>query len=240
MEKKNIVIDRGNSSFKAGLFAGEHLQSEFATTHKEELIRWVNEQSPSFIMVSSVSGDMTPDLDKYNDAAQVLVLDSHTPLPFKNLYKTPGTLGPDRLAAVAGAFSLAPNQNCLVIDAGTCITYDFIDSNGSYRGGGISPGLRMRLQALHQFTAGLPLAALPSHADLIGADTLGSITSGVVNGAVAEVEGIIAKYLEKHGDTKVFLCGGDTFFFESKLKQHIFAVANLVLIGLNRILLYNT
>jgi type III pantothenate kinase len=126
-----------------------------------------------------------------------------------------------------------------VIDAGTCITYDFLDSDGIYHGGAISPGLRMRFQAVHTFTSRLPLVDTPAEALLIGDTTEKSIQSGVVNGIVAEAKGIIQQYERQFEGLTVILCGGDGGFFENKLKGSIFAVPELVLSGLNSILNYN-
>lgn len=239
MEIKNIVIDRGNSSFKCGLFYGGVLEEEFFSAEESQVVDWVEDKKPEYILFSSVAGDEGVDWKSKFPAVRIIFVDKNISLPFKNLYGTPETLGADRVAAVAGAFALFPRKNCLVIDTGTCITYDFLDFDGNYQGGGISPGLQMRFRALNQFTAKLPLVEKVDETELIGTDTRHSILSGVLHGTVAEVEGIITKYRQKHGELQVIMCGGDTKFFESKLKEHIFAVANLVLIGLNRILLYN-
>jgi type III pantothenate kinase len=161
------------------------------------------------------------------------------PLPVVNLYATPLTLGVDRLAGVCGAQQIFPLQHCLVIDAGTCITYDFLDKEGKYYGGGISPGLKMRFQAVHTFTAKLPLVTPKGHVPLIGNSTESCIQSGVVNGVLAELDGIIDQYGKKFEGLRVILCGGDAMFFENQLKASIFASPELVLIGLNSILNYN-
>ena len=145
----------------------------------------------------------------------VLWLDSHTSLPVINLYETPETLGYDRMAAVVAAHDQFPGKDILVIDAGTCITYEFVDSLGQYHGGNISPGLWMRLKALHQFTGRLPLV----HAE----------------GRMPYITAMKHKYPE----LLVFLTGGDDFSFDTKLKSVIFADRFLVLKGLNRILNYN-
>jgi len=143
------------------------------------------------------------------------------------------------LAGACGAIQLFPSENNLVIDAGTCITYDFVDSGSNFLGGGISPGLMMRFQAVHTFTAKLPLVSPTADARLIGESTESSIQSGVVNGVIAEIEGIIRRYEEKFPGLRVILCGGDAGFFENQLKASIFAIPDLVLIGLNSILIHN-
>jgi type III pantothenate kinase len=165
---------------------------------------------------------------------------THTlPLPIINSYATPETLGVDRLASVCGARTLFPTEASLVIDSGTCITYDFIDADGVYKGGAIAPGLSMRLRAMHEFTARLPLVEVNENAILIGNSTVSCIQSGALNGMIAEIEGTISRYQVHYPQLRVILCGGDTHFFENNLKGTIFAVQNLVLRGLNSILLHN-
>jgi type III pantothenate kinase len=172
-------------------------------------------------------------------ARKKFILRHTLPLPITNHYATPATLGVDRLAGACGARQMFPGSNCLVIDAGTCITYDFLDAGGSYLGGGISPGLHMRFQAVHTFTKKLPLVQAVDNINLIGNSTEQCIQSGVIHGVLEEVQGIIRQYREKFEDLKVILCGGDTHFFENQLKASIFAVPELVLSGLNSILIYN-
>ena len=155
------------------------------------------------------------------------------------MYTTPATLGVDRIAAICGAIEIFPQQNCLVVDAGTCINYEFLDAALNYHGGAISPGIQMRFDALHKFTARLPLIKEFNKTELVGNSTESCMTSGVVNGVVAEVNGIIEKYAQKFPDLGVILCGGDAYFFENNLKQPIFAAPDLVLHGLNRILQHN-
>jgi type III pantothenate kinase len=161
------------------------------------------------------------------------------PLPVKNGYATPQTLGVDRIAAACGANALFPENNCLVIDAGTCVTYEFVDATGVYRGGAISPGLKMRFQALSVLTARLPLVEPVHTPELTGASTASCIQSGVVIGLMEEMNGVIRRYEEKFDKLRVILCGGDTPFFENQLKASIFASPELVLSGLNSILSYN-
>ena len=168
-----------------------------------------------------------------------LPLTFQTPTPFKNLYQTPSTLGKDRIAAVAGAFSLYPNRNVLVIDAGTCITYDFLTDKGEYLGGGISPGIRMRFKAMHTFTGKLPLIEPDEYDGLIGRSTRESMLSGVYNGVISELNGLISLYQEQFGDIMVIITGGDHEFLHNKLKISIFAAPDLVLLGLNEIFDYN-
>lgn len=166
-------------------------------------------------------------------------LDEHTPIPIDNQYKTPATLGRDRLAAVVGAFAQYPNDNIIVIDAGTCITTEIILKGGIYLGGNISPGIRMRMKAMHEFTAKLPLLRTKKPRSFVGYSTKTAMQNGGTMGAVWELEHFISKCEKKYGALKVILTGGDTIFFEKHLKKEIFAHSNLVLVGLNQILDYN-
>jgi len=166
-------------------------------------------------------------------------LDHQTPLSVHNYYATPQTLGRDRIAAVCGAQTLYPNQNILVIDAGTCITLDAITHNGDYFGGSIHPGITMRFKALNNYTGKLPLVKRQITHDFIGNSTENSILAGVVFATVKEMEGMLGEYKVKYGELIVIITGGDASFFESQMKSKIFAHSNLVLIGLNKILNYN-
>ncbi len=167
-----------------------------------------------------------------------IYLNPETLLPINKNYETPETLGSDRIAGAVGANFLFPNQNCLIIDMGTAIKYDYVSADGTFQGGIISPGKRIRFEALHTFTKRLPLVEATEIPDLIGKSTITCIQSGVVNGIIAEVNGMIENY-KNLGDCQVILCGGDAPFFESRIKKPTFANSNLVLIGLNRILQYN-
>ena len=160
-----------------------------------------------------------------------------TPTPVKNLYKSANTLGSDRLASAVGGNFLFPNKNVLVIDAGTCIKYNFINNKNEYIGGAISPGLQMRFKALHTFTARLPLLDIDENYDaIIGTTTNESILSGVEMGAVAEMQSFVDQYKQQYSDVVCLLTGGDANFFEKRLKKPIFADQFLILKGLNIIL----
>ncbi|MDX2284090.1 MAG: type III pantothenate kinase [Bacteroidia bacterium] len=164
-------------------------------------------------------------------------LTAQSPMPLHNRYRTPATLGADRIVAVAGARMQAPGSPLLVIDAGTAITYDAATAAGEYLGGAIAPGIRMRFRALHEFTARLPLAEPEPEPALVGSSTLESLQSGVLWGIVSEAEGMIARYRDRlGGDLQVFLTGGDTPHFEKHLKSVNFADANLTLKGIYHIL----
>jgi len=168
-----------------------------------------------------------------------IVLDHNTPIPIQNDYDTKETLGKDRLAAVVGANFIYPHENVLVIDAGSAITYDIINDKGIYLGGNIAPGIQMRYKALHTFTRRLPLVAPVNNVPDYGRNTEDAIRVGVQLGIVHEIDGTISFFKEKYPNLKVLATGGDVKYFDNKLKNVIFAVSNLVLVGLNRILHYN-
>jgi type III pantothenate kinase len=235
----NLVIDFGNSSAKIGIFDNGMLKESRVLTNAESLEEFLINFSADHLIVSSVNIDPKLILSWAKHISSSYILDYKLPLPVKNGYATPATLGVDRIAAVCGAQALFPNRNCLVIDAGTCITYDFIDAQSVYHGGSISPGVKMRFQAMHTFTARLPLGQVVDHPKFIGDTTASCLQSGVIFGVTEEVEGFIRRYQQKFEALQVILCGGDTRFFENKLKASIFAIPELVLSGLNSILEYN-
>ena len=176
-----------------------------------------------------------------NAIIPTIIFNSETKIPLTNLYQSASTLGSDRLAASVGAYFLYPNANVLVIDAGTCIKYNFTNSKNEYLGGGISPGIRMKLKALQTFTSKLPLVeANFSYNELVGNNTQNSILSGVLNGSVAEIDGIISQYKLQFTDIICVLTGGDSEYLAKRLKNSIFAHQNLVIKGLNDILNYNS
>jgi type III pantothenate kinase len=167
-------------------------------------------------------------------------LDHSTPIPLENSYRTPETLGYDRIAAAVGAYTIYPGKNVLVIDAGTAITYDIVTSEGTFVGGNISPGLDIRFKSLNKYTNRLPQLERPGEKPgLLGSSTSEAIQSGIVNGLLFEVDGFIEAFKGKYAKLQVVLTGGDAKYFEGKLKSSIFVDLNLNLIGLNRILEHN-
>jgi type III pantothenate kinase len=228
------------------VFNGNDLlaQTTVAELNKQAVLDFIQPipQKVRHVLLSSVNAPHA-ELDAFFTGCfqHFIRLSAEVKLPIQLKYKSPQTLGMDRLAAVVAANSLFPNTNLLVIDAGSCITYDFIDANANYLGGGISPGLTMRFKALHTFTGRLPLIdwKLNDQTDLIGIDTESSIVSGVVHGFRNEIEGTIAHYQKRYNDVKVIATGGDVKGFEFLTKKSIFANPNLVLIGLNELLRHN-
>jgi type III pantothenate kinase len=235
----NIVVDSGNTYSKIGWFSGNKLIRYEMRLGFTELIERIQLELPDRMIYSSVNRPLSEFLEALDRDIPVLNLTGETPVPVKKNYETPHTLGADRVAAACGAHWMFPEQNVLVVDMGTSITYDLLDSLGTFQGGLISPGVRMRFKALHTFTKRLPLFDPEKDPGFIGKSTKQAMQSGVMNGTLAEIEGIINRYRHEIPSLCVVLCGGDLPFFESSLKPPIFAVPELVLIGLNRILTYN-
>jgi type III pantothenate kinase len=239
-----LIIDIGNTRVKTALFDHDDMaelvtDKDISVASLEKIFGKYDNISASIL--ASVRETDRNVIDYLAEKTQLLQLDSKTPLPFTNKYATPETLGHDRVAAVAGASTLFPGRNVLVIDAGSCITYDLITSGNEYLGGGISPGINMRFSAMHTFTGKLPLISFRAGEQpaLIGTDTESSILSGVQNGVLLEVDGIINAYKAKFQELKVVVGGGDYKYFDKYLKNNIFASPNIVLAGLNRILDFN-
>lgn len=205
----------------------------------EQLLEKVKSWPIRHAIVASVAQPEPGLAENLPHTGLLLEFNPTVPLPIQNLYRTPQTLGADRLAGVVGAVHLFAGQDCLVIDAGTCITYDLIDQQGRYHGGSIAPGIDMKFKALHTFTGRLPLIERKAETPVTGQDTQEALQSGVMIGTVAEVQGIIQLYRQRYPALTVVLCGGDAAFFETKLKAPIFVIPELVLIGLHRILIHN-
>jgi type III pantothenate kinase len=241
-EGKKLVIDIGNSRAKLATFTGSQLVQEWSWSEWEisDIRTLVTNQNPSFIILSNVAGEKGARIAScFHKHPFFLTLTAQTPLPFENHYQTPETLGKDRLAAVAGAWELYPGQNSLIVDAGTCITYDLLEANGAYRGGNISPGLQMRLQAMHTYTASLPLVAIQDIDEWVGYSTESAMRNGALLGAILEIQAFSDWRRQRYDQLNVILTGGDAVFFAKNWKREIFVHPNLVLIGLNKILDYN-
>jgi type III pantothenate kinase len=235
----NIAIDAGNTYAKVGWFDEDKLVRYQNRLLWPDLITEIQKDLPEKIIFSSVGQTVDVFESALNRDVEIVDLTPDTPLPIVKNYDTPRTLGADRIAASVGAQWLYPGADMLVIDMGTCITYDYLDKTGSFEGGAISPGVKMRFAAVHTFTKRLPQLEPVAEPALTGKSTKSAIESGVMNGMLAEIEGIIERYRHKSSDLRVVVCGGDVPFFESRLKPTIFVVPELVLIGLNRILRYN-
>lgn len=239
----NLVIDAGNTLVKVAVFKAnselyyqEFELSEFVIQLKKTFETYTD---IDYAIVSSVGSLAEKELNVLKLFCKVHPLSHASKVPFKNSYATPQTLGVDRIALAAAAFYHYPNRNTLVIDAGTCITYDLINDFGEYLGGGISPGLQMRYKALHQQTSKLPLLKPISEVNLIGNTTNSSMHSGVIFGILAEINGLIDQYNQRFKDLTVILTGGDALFLSKRTKNTIFANPKFLLEGLNYLLEYN-
>ncbi|MCF8346510.1 MAG: type III pantothenate kinase [Bacteroidales bacterium] len=240
----NLVIDLGNSLSKIAVCEGtEIIESAISEKISNREIAYFINSYPELkgAIISSVVNHSRELIDYLDTSFDMfLELTNTTPLPLINHYKTPESLGFDRIAAVTGAHTIFPRQNVLVIDAGTAITFDMVTAAGEYIGGNISPGMDMRFRALHKFTSKLPqLTADEEAVRQLGTTTREAIISGVMNGLAHEIDGYIADISSTYRNSKVVLTGGDANSFDKKLKNSIFVVAHLNLIGLNRILDYN-
>ncbi len=239
----NLIIDVGNTLVKLAVFDNESLtfkknclKEDFLSTFKE-----ISNAYPkiSDVIVSSVGNFSEGELLEIKNRYRVFVLTHKDSIPFKNKYTSPNTLGVDRIALVSAAAVQYPDKNVLVIDAGSCITYDFLNSENEYLGGAISPGLTIRYKSLNRFTEKLPLLdpKIPNY--FIGDATDSSIHVGVMQGVINEMEGFIALYKEKHKELTIILTGGDAHYLLDSLKNDIFASSNFLLEGLNYILEHN-
>lgn len=232
------TIDLGNTFGKMGLFQNGKLIDFRKGLRVKTVLKELKKVKPNHTIISSVTKDRSELNNIFSEIDNLIILSPETPIPIKNGYKTPNTLGHDRLAAAVGAKSYYPDSSVLIIDMGTAIKYDFIDSKAVFKGGIIGPGLQMRFKALHTFTKKLPLIEADGIPKLIGDSTSTCIQSGVINGLAAEMNGIIARYKSKE-PVQIIITGGDAPFFESQINYPTFAAPNLVLEGLNRILEYN-
>ncbi len=239
----NLVIDAGNTLVKTAVFQNNRLldRQTFLKENFSENFQSIRKnfsQIENSVISSVTSNDHSIKTEVKNEYF-LLELNQEIKLPFMNKYATPSTLGKDRIALVAAAVQSYPDENVLIIDAGTCITYDFKTSEEIYLGGAISPGMEMRFKSLHKFTANLPLVIAKPEAELIGNSTETSILSGIINGIRMELEGVIDAYTSEFEDLTVIFTGGDSQILSIPLKNSIFANSNFLLEGLNFILEFN-
>ena len=239
----NLIVDQGNSAIKIAGFRKNKIQFKKVfqqDSFEKELETLLSEHDFEKCIFSGVGKDHNDLIEKLENYLPVLELTNSTNLPFINLYATPETLGRDRIALAAAGKDQFPGKNALIIDCGTCITYDLKNDRDEYLGGGISPGIRMRFESLHKFTANLPLVTPKPEANLIGKDTQSSILSGIINGTKMEIQGVVRSYQEQFTELSVIFTGGDSEFLSIPLKNSIFANPNFLLEGLNFILEFNT
>ena len=238
-----LVIDAGNTSVKIGVYKEEvmvkHGRILYSDTDFDTKFNaFLDSECTSITYCSVAEINFKKHLSKV--LSPVTEITNESAFPFQNNYKTPKTLGVDRLVACTGALSLSKNSPILVIDIGTCITYDYVDDKNVYQGGPISPGIALRAKSMHNYTANLPLVNLSlDKSPTQTMSTENALKMGITKGISFELNGFISEYLELNPNLKVFLTGGDAIFFEDALKNSIFAVENLNLIGLNQLLLLN-
>jgi type III pantothenate kinase len=248
---QTLTLDLGNTALKYGLFGPAGLLENGVLASPVQLLALWQRTAPAHAILSSVADEAATQpwlaaLAAADGLRRILPFrPGFTPVPVHNAYATPHTLGADRLAAAVAAASLRPGRATLVLDAGTALKLDLVTADGTYHGGSIGPGLRMRLQALHTFTGRLPLLELPPAAEvvqLIGDTTASCMLSGVLRGTAAEVRGLVAEYEQRYPGLGLLLTGGDASYLAealAPLASRIFAVPELVLLGLDKILRYN-
>lgn len=236
----NLAVDIGNTNIKMAVFDKDDLKDLSLQWGDVEDILQKHKIRHAIVAKSGLNEEVVEFLK--DKKVHTLILNNKLKLPIQILYETPETLGPDRIAGSVAARATFEGGNVLKVDFGTCITYDFIDEQGRFLGGGISPGMMMRFKAMHDYTAHLPLVDPMQFQkyELVGANTAASMAGGVINGIKNEVQGIINEYGERFGNLNVVATGGDAGLFVTMLKSKIFARPNLVLEGLNKILNYNT
>ena len=237
-----LTIDGGNSRIKAAVFEHYTLIEMFFFTKNdfEKMMQNILKKYPKIenAIISSVGKLVKDDFLNFETNVNLVFIDHKTNLPLENLYATPTTLGIDRIVLAAGAAISFPDKNKLIIDAGTCLTYDYINNKNQYLGGAISPGIKLRYNSLHNYTAKLPMLSIENPVNLIGNSTIQSIHSGVINGIVNEINGFVNQFEEENSNFIIILTGGDSEFLAKRLKNTIFANPNFLLESLNLIYLH--
>ena len=237
-----LTIDVGNSRIKVAVYEHNKQLDFFIFETNEALKNFENifqkYSNLQKIILSSV-GKLDEEVVNFiKSQFQTEIIDHKSKFPFTNLYATPETLGIDRMVLAAGATLMYPNQNRLIIDAGTCITYDFVNTKNQYLGGAISPGIKIRYKSLNNYTSKLPLLTISEDFEIIGNSTKSAIHSGVINGVIFEIEGFISQYSLKNQDLTIILTGGDAEFLAKRLKSTIFANSNFLLESLRLLSTY--
>ena len=238
----NLLVDVGNTLIKTALSDEKGITDYRNWQNIKDLTDYAYSEKVKCVFISSVTDRHQEISSSLKEIASVKFLSKETPLPIKVHYMTKDTLGLDRIAAIMGAYELFPAENNLVIDIGTCITYDFLDKSGNYFGGASSPGIGISLKSLHDYTSKLPMIEISEQKnwpEVTGDSSANSILSGVINGILFEIEGFISTYSGQYELINTIITGGDSYRFESTIKAHIFVAPKLILIGLNRILKEN-
>lgn len=237
----NLCIDIGNSFIKLAIFDhGEILHKDVVKKLYVKELNLLREKFRFKNVIVGASGRLPKALMRHlHKNYHLLILDSDTSLPIKIAYETPSTLGRDRIAGMVGANALFKGDANVVIDIGTCITYDLIDEHGTYLGGNISPGVKLRLKSMNDYTARLPLVEKGTLDELIGKNTKQALQNGATLGTLLEIESFIERISEKYSKINIILTGGDAIFFGESINSKIFVKPNLVLFGLNEIMNFN-
>ncbi len=232
-------MDIGNSRVKAAVFRESAIEEKWEVSLGElanliDQAMTLHRPERAIVSTVSVSGE---ELDLlFADKCDYVLFHAGIPLPVTIEYKTPETLGADRLAGIMAVYGEYPGKNVLVIDMGSCITYDMLTADNRYFGGAISPGKQMRFKSVNAFTKNLPLVDVDTVPNLVGQSTRASIASGVIHGIIFELDGVINTYSQRFGNLLVIATGGDIDFFVKEVKNTIFADPDLILKGLNKIL----
>lgn len=236
----NLAVDLGNTTTRLYIYDGTRRigKESFPTLTAEMLEKFLEEHSIRRSILSAVDNDDQDIAEVLHAKTHFIMLSGSTPLPITNFYTTPETLGADRICNAVAAAALYPGKNVLVIDAGTCIKYDLMNNKNQYLGGSISPGFRMRLDAMHHFTGRLPQLE-PQFASGIGTTTKDSMMTGAFSGIVHEMNGFISDFSKQYDSLVVIFTGGDSRHFAEELNFPIFAEPDLTGIGLNEILQFN-
>ncbi len=236
-----LTIDRGNTRTKAGVFNADHkliTTQAFISPSAQDIQELIDQHDVRHLIITT-SGTAEWKISELNAPGKKIELSHTTSLPVQIIYTTPETLGRDRIAAVCGAHALYPGKNCLVVDAGTCITMNLLLASGIFIGGNIAPGISMRLKAMHDYTAKLPLAE-PGFPDLpFGDSTIHALQNGACLGVVMEIEGILNRAREAYGEVLLVITGGDSNLLADGLISQIFVSPELVIQGLFQILVLN-
>jgi type III pantothenate kinase len=237
-----LTIDIGNTRIKSAVFENDNLidktiflKENYQFSIENILNKFKNIHT---IVVSSVGKLENGAFEVFSNQVRLHFMVKKASFPFQNEYETPSTLGLDRMVLSAGAVLQFPKKNRLIIDAGTCVTYDFIDEHDVYHGGAISPGIRLRYESMHQYTAKLPLLTIEEPEKIIGNSTINSMHSGVINGLTFEIEGYIEALKQQNENFIIILTGGDANFLAKRLKNTIFANSNFLLESLNHLYQY--
>ncbi len=233
-----VALDIGNTRVKGAVFQDFILSNVFSADIND-LVHKINAVSPEVVIISNVSNISDKDLSVKLKGNQLFFVKHTLRFPFNIQYQTPHSLGADRICLIAAAVSRFPAENNLVIDIGTCITYDFVNRANTYLGGAISPGLRMRLKAMHNFTGKLPLLEPEKIEGFVGDSTKNSMLSGVLNGILLEINGFVDLYQSQYGNINVIMTGGDNSFFADKVKYPIFASDDFIFKGMLEIFRFN-